>query len=316
MTKKSARTAGNDYTIVLVPGGNGQITRIHIPYMRLRRMLIGAAVFVALVTISFGYSLYTVASLPERWQAEEQLLAQRLHLAALSDKLQQAERTMERVRRLDGKLRVVLGEGSDLRERSPLGIGGPSAEDLQRFDAVLDPESRFELARLDVRMEELDMHARRQEEGLQDLQALLTGQRSRLDSTPSIWPTRGWVTSTFGHRSSPFTGQRRLHAGLDIAARTGNPVVASADGVVLFAGVRSGYGKVVFLDHGYGVTTRYGHLSKIEVAAGKVIRRGELLGLVGSTGRSTGPHLHYEVHVDGVPVNPYRYILLDDDPLH
>ncbi len=306
---------GRDVTLMLVPGGNGRVLRVHLSPRRLRQVLLAAAVTVTLTTVSLAFSLYSLAGLPEKWTMEEQMLTQRLYLNQLSTRLDEAERTLDRVRRLDRKLRVILGEGADQGGRTVLGVGGPGAGDLDRYDALLDDESRIELARLDLNTDEVGIEAASQEVRLHDLHALLLDQSVRLDSTPSVWPIRGWVTSGFGVRTSPFTGSRKFHEGIDIAARLGNPVYSTADGMVLFAGVKSGYGKVVFVDHGYGVSTRYGHLSGIDVTAGQRVQRGEIVGRVGSTGRSTGPHLHYEVLLAGVPVNPYSYILLEDEIL-
>jgi murein DD-endopeptidase MepM/ murein hydrolase activator NlpD len=130
-----------------------------------------------------------------------------------------------------------------------------------------------------------------------------------ISSMPSLMPVRGILTSGFGTRSDPLTHGPGLHQGLDIAAAPGQPVLAAADGIVVLAGIQSGYGETVFLAHGFGITTRYGHLSEITVRAGQRIHRGDIVGRVGSTGRSTGYHLHYEVRIDGNPVNPLAYVL-------
>ncbi|MBC7910980.1 MAG: peptidoglycan DD-metalloendopeptidase family protein [Pyrinomonadaceae bacterium] len=126
---------------------------------------------------------------------------------------------------------------------------------------------------------------------------------------PSLWPVRGNLESGFGGRRNPFGGASfEYHEGQDIDAPYGEPVAAAASGTVIHAGWQNGYGQVVYIDHGSGLTTRYGHLSQIEVAVGQSLARGEKLGLVGSTGRSTGPHLHYEVRINNEPVNPRRYL--------
>jgi murein DD-endopeptidase MepM/ murein hydrolase activator NlpD len=128
-------------------------------------------------------------------------------------------------------------------------------------------------------------------------------------NTPSIWPVVGPLRSGFGGRSNPFGGSSyEFHKGQDISAPWGTPVVATADGVVTIAGWLRGYGWVVYVDHGNGLSTRYGHLSRIDVAVGQTLKRGEQLGLVGSTGRSTGPHLHYEVRINGEAINPIPYL--------
>ncbi len=135
-------------------------------------------------------------------------------------------------------------------------------------------------------------------------------QRQRwISSTPAIAPVRGILTSGFGYRTDPLTHGSGNHQGIDIAAAPGHPVRASADGIVVSADVDGGYGKAVFVAHGYGLTTRYGHLSAINVRPGQRVKRGDVVGRVGNTGRSTGYHLHYEVRVDGDPVNPLGYIL-------
>ncbi len=140
------------------------------------------------------------------------------------------------------------------------------------------------------------------------LQLLSTGGLVDLTSTPSLWPVVGHLTGTFGERMDPFSGEGAFHTGVDISSQYGDSVRASADGVVIEAGERAGYGRLVVVDHGYGVTTYYGHLSTFNVIAGEQIRRGDRIGNVGVSGRSTGPHVHYEVRINGAPVNPMRYL--------
>ena len=127
-------------------------------------------------------------------------------------------------------------------------------------------------------------------------------------ATPSMWPIAGWISSGFGDRPDPFTGESAFHPGLDISAEHGSPIYAPADGLVESAGFNGNYGNLVTLDHGFGLVTRYGHLSRSAVYAGQQIRRGEVIGFVGSTGRSTSPHLHYEVLVNGELTNPLRLL--------
>ena len=144
---------------------------------------------------------------------------------------------------------------------------------------------------------------------MRELHEYFDDQALLLASTPSIWPTRGWVTSDFGVRLDPYTAERVMHRGLDSATPHGQSVYAPSDGTVVYAGPEAGYGKVLVIDHGYGVKTRFGHLSKLEVKTGDRVKRGQLVGAVGNTGRSTGPHLHYEVRVNGIPENPRKFIL-------
>jgi murein DD-endopeptidase MepM/ murein hydrolase activator NlpD len=144
---------------------------------------------------------------------------------------------------------------------------------------------------------------------LAEVEASLARQAESWAATPSIAPVSGLMTDGFGRRRDPFTGRRAFHKGLDISARRGTPVKAPADGVVVFTGRNGGLGKTVRIAHGFGFTTVYGHLDAIDVEPGDEIRRGEVLGALGNSGRSTGPHLHYEVHVDGKAANPLYYIL-------
>jgi len=155
------------------------------------------------------------------------------------------------------------------------------------------------------------------------LKDLLEGLESRLQTvrtdvdkrnqlaaaTPSIRPTHGWLSSTMGNRADPFTGERDFHPGLDISADKGDPVYSTADGKVVNASAAGSYGNLVVVDHGYGIETRYGHLSAFKVKLGQAVKRGDLLGLVGATGRATSSHLHYEVRANGRILNPLQLLL-------
>ena len=157
-------------------------------------------------------------------------------------------------------------------------------------------------------------------ESLQDYDYLKTGNAlalrgkvsrglQRLAAQPNIWPVGGRVVlSPFGHRSDPFSGEGAFHKGLDISSASGTPVRSTADGIVVHTAMESGYGRLVIVDHGAGVQTYYAHLSRFFVHAGQEVRRGDMVGAVGSSGRVTAPHLHYEVRIGGAPVNPYRFL--------
>jgi len=135
-----------------------------------------------------------------------------------------------------------------------------------------------------------------------------TADWMRANSAPSLWPVEGPVTGSFGERIDPFNGEGAFHSGIDISASYGQPVVAPADGVVTFADFMGGYGRAIVLDHGHGITTRYGHLANFAVTTGQYVHRGDTIGYVGLSGRSTGPHLHYEVRINDTPVNPHKYL--------
>lgn len=191
----------------------------------------------------------------------------------------------------DGK----LSDGEFNFDHTP-GMGGAeSVSDVPAADLLGD------LSDLQV---QFDQSGRQ----LSVLEAMLYDRQVQLKSTPSTLPSPGYITSGFGTRSDPFSGGRAHHMGIDFSANTGDPVHAAADGVVSFAGVKSGYGNVVEIDHGNGYSTLYGHNSKLIVRAGDIVRAGQQLAKAGSTGRSTGPHVHFEVHVNGRPVNPRKFL--------
>jgi murein DD-endopeptidase MepM/ murein hydrolase activator NlpD len=187
-------------------------------------------------------------------------------------------------------------------QRGKRGTASPAAE--ARVGET--PQSEGDLLH---QLDDLDKKVKAQEQEARALKSYFEDQQALLASAPSIWPVRGWVTSDFSVRLDPYTGERVMHEGLDVAAAIGAPVRAPADGTVVFNGVEGGYGHVLVLDHGYGLKTRYGHLSRIDVKVGEKVKRGQFVAAVGNTGRSTGPHLHYEVRVNGVADNPRKFIL-------
>jgi murein DD-endopeptidase MepM/ murein hydrolase activator NlpD len=145
-------------------------------------------------------------------------------------------------------------------------------------------------------------------EGIALGRGMLSNPQIDRTTIPSLWPVRGEITAGFGQRLDPFSGEGAFHSGVDICAQFGTRVEATADGIVFAAGPESGYGNEILIDHGYGITTKYGHLSKILVSVGQEVKRGQIIAAVGMTGRTTGPHLHYEVLVHDTPVNPTKYL--------
>lgn len=218
----------------------------------------------------------------------------------LNSKISLLEKSVIDTESMASKLAGLVGS-----ERMPLEKGvGPLS--LESFNVQKKTET---LEATNGRLDQLDEKNLSLQEKLDDLLKIQEDKLTYHGSTPSIWPVKGWVTSDFGSRISPFSLVRDFHQGLDIAAQWGTPIVAPADGVVTFAGYRGGYGKMVIIDHGFGVVTKFGHTSEILVKEGDKVAKGSKLAKVGSTGHSTGPHLHYEVHVDGVAVDPMKYIL-------
>jgi murein DD-endopeptidase MepM/ murein hydrolase activator NlpD len=210
------------------------------------------------------------------------------------------------------KIRIIANIEIPNESDGIFGVGGSIPEDL---DARIPlKEKHYSLMRnMHEQIEEIGRASAGQQEELESLLKSLEDQQNLLASTPAIRPLSGnvksWVTSRFGYRKSPFTSRRELHKGLDIASRKGTPILATADGVVTFAGKKGLLGKTIVVDHGHGMKTRYGHNHKLLKKRGDKVKRWEPIALMGSTGRSTGPHTHYEVHLNGIPVNPEKYIL-------
>ncbi|MCH7869105.1 MAG: M23 family metallopeptidase [Myxococcales bacterium] len=215
----------------------------------------------------------------------------------------------------DANLRVPVGVPVSTGE-----VGDEALRDAMRGDLVpiraggtpdatgLATKKARAMRQLDELAKAIGVGAEIQTHSLEELMIQLEDKHSRLTSMPSIWPTRGWLTSRFGPRISPFTGRRQHHAGIDIASATGADIVAPAAGRVVFVGRKGPLGNTVVVEHGFGVRTLFGHAEKIHVKIGQELKRGELLASVGSTGRSTGPHVHYVVEVNGKARNPLDYI--------
>jgi murein DD-endopeptidase MepM/ murein hydrolase activator NlpD len=195
------------------------------------------------------------------------------------------------------KLGVMAGLEHSLPEAGGAGVGGAVGSESQA--PTLAPRA---LAAIDQSLTSLTRRSEQLEEFYRD-------QTMVLASTPSIWPVRGYLSAGFGNRIDPFTGQRDFHSGIDISTPIGTRVFAPADGVILSTAASGAYGNSIIVDHGYGVVTRYGHLDAYAVRPGQRVRRGDLIGFVGNTGRSTGPHLHYEVWVRDQAQNPIHFIL-------
>jgi len=285
------------FTILVIPEGSHQVRRF-----ALRSTVIKWALALSVLVVLGLSGLvadYVATNLDrnelERLQVEN--LSQREDLHRLAVQLEDLRQELVVVAQNDAKVRV-MAKLTAPKTDSMAGIGGPSREDdaSREYNAIQQ--------RIDEVRRQIDLRRESQEE----IQGILNDQRSLLAAKPSGWPVKGWLTSNFGMRRDPFNGKRKMHEGLDIAARTGTPVYATADGIVSSIRTEPGYGKVVTIDHGYGYRTVYGHNSKYNVKVGQRVRRGDMVAAVGNTGRSTGSHVHYEVRLNGVPVNPHKYL--------
>lgn len=296
------------YTIIFIPDVAGQFKRFSVP-----KMFVKGAVAVGMAfCLVFGFFAYSVlqksSDLGELDALRTISSSQKLEIQQFSQKLRQVETQMARLERFDKKLRVITALESQPPAEHEFGSGGPGQDAMVSFSSASKKYTQSLMDSLNSDLDRIGKQAESQEVSFFELDEFFKEQSSLLSHTPSIWPTRGWVTSTFGYRRSPFTGLREMHEGIDVATQRNAPILAPANGIVIRVGYHAGYGKMIELDHGYGVVSRFGHNSVNIVKTGQKVKRGDLIAKVGSTGRSTGPHLHYEVLLNGVPVNPYRYI--------
>ncbi len=213
---------------------------------------------------------------------------------------------------LEEQIRRIAREGHGTKGESAsggaFGIGGAMPEDIAPWKQKSRDE-RDMIARIRGQVRLLTSTSESQRASLATLLGYLNSQKKLFDCTPSICPAHGRITSRFGYRKSPFGGRREIHKGIDIGAPAGTPIMAAADGVVIFVGRKSSFGRTIILDHGRGLTTRYAHCSKILKKIGQRVKKGDIIARMGSTGRSTGPHLHYEVRVNGMAMDPSKFIL-------
>ena len=296
------------YKIQFIDSEEDVTRTVRLSLRSLRVLAIGAGAAVALLTVGAVLSIYTLMNgemhASETAQLREANRIQQEQILQVSKKASALQQDLDSLRRAEDGLRAIVGAppaaaDETVQEGTVSPTGGeqhtPTTADL--FEALEMIEER-----LSTRRSSIDLLAetmRREFPG-----AASYASDSAPHTTPSIWPAAGYVSSPYGLR---FNGTE-FHQGIDIAADMGTPIVATADGVVTAAGWNGGYGNMVDVDHGGGIVTRYGHASAVAVTVGQQVRRGEVIAYVGSTGRSTGPHVHYEVRVNGAPVNPAGYL--------
>jgi murein DD-endopeptidase MepM/ murein hydrolase activator NlpD len=295
-------------TILLVPDATNRVKRFKVPSFLpvfFGLILVSCAAF--LVFIIRDYQSMKIHS-PQLVRLEKENELQKRQLDQLAKRIDQTTKKLYELKEFDRKLRIMVNLETSEGKKEFQGVGGS--------DPILfQPQHNMAKTHKDLvrsmhsAIDNLDSEIALCEKDKTELHKFLENQKVLLASTPSIWPTNGWLSSRFGYRISPFTGKKEFHRGIDIATRMGAPIVAPADGIVLKIYSDHGYGKVLAVSHGYGVITIYAHVNKALVKKGQYVKRGETIALVGNSGRSTGPHLHYEVHLNRVAVDPLRYVL-------
>ncbi len=290
--------ANEFYTLIVVPHAKARFRKFQVS-VRLTKWVLGALGFLAvgLVAIVAHYTWINVEV------AElARLRGENLALAAKARAYEEnAGRLQARVLTLQGmvtKLGLMAGVEESLPEAGLGGVGGTTR--LETAAPSLD---------IGASLQDMDQTVSALTEKSSRLQAFFEDQQVLLASTPSIWPVRGYLSASFGNRKDPFTGMPDFHPGIDVSTPRGTQIIAPADGVVTFRGPRGAYGNALVVDHGYGIVTRYAHLDGFNTRPGQRVRRGDVIGFVGNTGRSTAPHLHYEVWVDDQLRNPIKFIL-------
>jgi len=295
------------YTVLVLPDATSTPRKFHIS----KPVLTAFSAVAAVAIVAFAFFLYQYVNVNVRLLELKQLRLEAGDRSFLAERVGQLEGELTRLRDLDRRLRVAVGlETADV-EPAPAPAAQGGAETLSRtalLDALKQRTGRL-VDWVNRDLSALGQEINSRERSLRELKVFIEEKASVLAATPTILPVKGLVTAGYGYRKSPFTGQRELHEGLDIAAPYGSPIMAAADGIVTFAGPLAGYGNTVFVDHGHGFATFYAHCSSYRVREAQRVRRGEVIAFVGTTGRTTGPHVHYEVHVNGVISNPTKYTL-------
>lgn len=288
-----------------------------------RKISLNSIKFVIMLVALYGvFSFIGFFFLTNLYSERHEMLVFKHENEGLRDKidgyaaqLEYIERKIAGVDELEYKVRNLAAYANSpvpMPEKQ-LAIGGKEVDIIQDLSAVSERREKEFFEELNENLITLGLELDKRAASLSELSDFLEEHRLIMSSTPSIWPTKGWISSSFGYRVSPFTGRRVFHSGLDIANKIGTPIQSSAKGVVVFSGTKAGYGRMVTIDHGFGYVTRYAHCNKLLVREGDTVEKGQIIAEVGNTGRSTGPHLHYEVLVNGVQVNPMKFIVNDSE---
>lgn len=287
------------YTILIFPGAHGNVRKIRLPFyiahVVLAFSLVGVVTIAALAN-SYARMLLKVSNYNSLRTEREALRSQN---RSLENAVTTTKEKLDSLQSLASEVALTYGFGEARRPRFPEAALALAAQ----TNSTLESSYRASLYAFNL-IRNSSMASSRPAGTLSLIPAADMGR----EAVPSIWPVRGQITEGFGQRLDPFSGEGAFHSGLDICTPIGTRVEAAGDGIVLEAGLESGYGNAIVLDHGFRLTTKYGHLSKIFVVVGQEVKRGQVIGAVGMTGRTTGPHLHYEVLVDDTPVNPMKYL--------
>lgn len=299
----------NFYTLLILPKKHSSAKKVSLSSTLVKGVSV-VMLGLILVMMYFTYDyIHIRREQVELKHLKRQNEEQKKQIEGLATKVDQFTAKMEELKQFDKKIRIMANLETRRDREQLLGIGGPVNEE-KRLRAQMAADEKAMIEGVGKQVESLMDEASTREQSFASLLTLLKEKKSLLAATPSLWPVMGWVTSEFGPRTSPFGSgnEREFHKGIDIATKHGRVIQAPADGVVVEVGFQQDVGQMIRIDHGYGMSTFYGHLSKATVRLGATVKKGDRIGHVGNSGRSTGSHLHYAVMLNGVPVNPRKYL--------
>lgn len=288
-------------TVVIIPGHGGSMLQWRLSAWALGLIVALAVALLGACVLVLGTDLKQRADLAKA----QELKQANLRVAA---DLAQGRAALMRVAVLESELRHMLKFKNEKALLKGQAVGGPTDEDVKELAALLDDAPQAAVQRNEASMADLMSAAADREKRFDEIRRYVLKRSTLMAARPSAWPVHGWISSGFGDRTNPVTAKAGFHTGVDIANDTGTPIRVTADGVVSFAGWEGGYGKLVVVNHGNGYSTYYGHLSEIKAAVGRPLKRGDVVGLMGATGNTTGPHLHYEIRLYGAAIDPTKYM--------
>jgi murein DD-endopeptidase MepM/ murein hydrolase activator NlpD len=300
------------WTVVVVPPGSGASRAVEVS-QRVLKAATGFAAVLGLVAMLLGYGTVSRSVDLQRaatLQRENARLAE--ELGRLHGELSSLTDTIKTIAQRDARIRLLANLEPNDPSVQQAGIGGPSTPDSESLGLLSAGVLGHRAEEIRVDLSALIRRANLLAASFSEAHDSLAHHRDRLTAMPSIMPTTGWLTSAFSSmREHPILHVMRPHEGIDVTAPLGAPIQSPAAGIVVNAGWETGYGNIIEIDHGFGIRTKFAHCSKLTAKTGQRVARGQVIAEVGSTGLATGPHLHYEVHVNGKPVDPLRYVLPD-----
>lgn len=303
MRKTNNPPEKRNYTLMIVPHRGNKVYRFQMPFRFIKACVATVAVLAVFAATGLIHYQFTInqakAELDELQKLRSVNMAQAGQLNQLAKNTAILQEEMMKLNQIDAEVRRLLNK-EESAGTSRSGVARPGATHAGEGGPVIRPQAD-ELNNL---VKDLQVSAKVRGESLAKLRESLIERNARIAATPSIWPSQGVITSRFGWR----WGGSDWHPGIDVAADSGTPIVATADGVVVASGWNGGYGRQVIVDHGYGITTSYAHNSENAVSVGQKVKKGQIVAYMGSTGFSTGPHVHYEVKVNGTAVNPAGFM--------